>query len=64
MQRIFKELVDRECTKCHKFVQAKYFTHCKRTNKNEIVYYQRADCKFCRAKKEKQRRDATKTNQK
>jgi hypothetical protein len=49
---------------CHEIVQAKYFTHCKRVNKNEIVYYQRADCKFCRAKKEKQRRDAAKTNQK
>jgi hypothetical protein len=56
MQRIFKELVDRECTMCHEIVQAKYFTHCKRVNKNEIVYYQRADCKFCRAEKERKRR--------
>ena len=60
MRRIFKELVDRECTMCHEVVQAKYFTHCKRVNKNEIVYYQRSDCKFCRAEKERKRRAAAK----
>jgi hypothetical protein len=64
MKRIFKELVTRECTDCKQVVDAKYFTHCKRTNKNEVVYYQRADCKFCRAKKERERRVKSKINKK
>ena len=62
MRRIFKDLVTRECTDCKEVVDGKYFTHCKRTNKNEVVYYQRADCKFCRARKERARRATAKIN--
>ena len=54
--RIFKELVTRECTDCKEVFAGKHFSNCKRTNKNEVVYYQRSDCKFCRAKKERNRR--------
>lgn len=62
MKRIFKDLVTRECTDCKEVLAGNYYTHCKRTNKNEVVYYQRADCKFCRAKKERDRRAAYKIN--
>jgi hypothetical protein len=64
MQRIFNELVARECTMCHEMLQGNYYTYVKRKTKTQVIYYQRADCRFCRAKKEKQRRDANKTNPK
>ena len=56
MGRIFKPLVERKCTVCMKILPGDSYTHCKRTNKNEVVYYQRSDCKLCRNKKEQVRR--------
>jgi hypothetical protein len=59
-QRHFKPLVDRVCSSCNKLVAAKWFGHHKRENINEIVYYQHARCRFCKAQSEQERRNKMK----
>lgn len=56
MTRRFNELIDRVCCKCGEMRPGRLYSYGKRENLNEIVFYQRADCKICRSESEKQRR--------